>query len=243
MNKTLYFSPPKLVHWLDDEVRKTSVLLIDIEPDFIGDNKIHLDLNIVFRSIPVTTGILQRRDYYVGSTGARVFFKAIEGEVKSYTGPMALTVENEQTIKHSRQSGVKISPAIESGEELKVSVGDITLQKDAERTFTLKFLSSERSLAPLAMRDAVEWEIALPKGEKVIRDYLFGNLHLYVDSEWSCKHKAGQIEARPSDILFFDSERRAVGGLKVALVMLYRLWKQGTKVRRENIIINFKEAQ
>jgi hypothetical protein len=243
MNKTLYFFPPKLIQWLDDELRKTSVLLLDIEPDFIDDNKIHLDLNIIFRSIPVKTGIVQRRDYYVGSTGARVVFKAIGGEVKNYTGPMTLTVENEQTFKRSRQSGVKISPAIESGKEFKVNIGDITFQKDAERTFTLKFSSSERSLAPLAMHDAVEWEIALPKGEKAIRDYLFGNLYLYVDSEWSGKLKEGQIEARPSDILFFDSERRAIGGPKVAMIMLYRLWQQGIKVSRENIVINFKETQ
>jgi hypothetical protein len=243
MNKTLYFFPPKLIHWLDDEFRKMSVLLLDIEPDFIDDNKIHLDLNIIFRSIPVKSGTLQCRDYYVGSTGARIIFKAIGGEVKDYTGPMTLTVDHEQTFERSRRSGVNVAPAIEGGKELKAKVGEITFQKDAKRTFTLKFSSSERSLAPVFMHDTVEWEIALPKGEKAIRDYLFGNLYLYVDSEWACERKEGQVEVRPSDILFFDSERRAIGGPKGSLVMLYKLWKQGIKIRRDSLVINFREKR
>jgi hypothetical protein len=243
MQKTLYFYPPKLVRWLDEDSRNTSVLMLDIEPDFVDDNKIHLDLNIIFRSIPVTIGGLQSRDYYVGSTGARVTFKAIGGEVKKYTGPMTLTVDYEKTFTRARQSGVKVSPAVESSQGLKVNIGDITFQKDAERTFSFKFSSSERSLAPVCMRDSVEWEIALPKGEKAIRDYLFGNIYLFVDSEWSCEHKTGKIVARPSDILFFDSERRAIGGPKVGLTMRYHLWKQGIKVRKEDLEINFKETR
>jgi hypothetical protein len=147
MTKTLYFSPPKLVPWLDDEIRNASVLLLDIEPDFTSDNTIHLDLNIIFRSIPVKAGILQHRNYYIGSTSARIMFKAIGGKVEDCTGPVILKVNHEQSTKRSRKSGVKVSPAIESGEEVKISVGDITFQKDVERTHKLKFSNAERSLA------------------------------------------------------------------------------------------------
>ena len=87
----------------------------------------------------------------------------------------------------------------------------------------------------------VEWEVKLPEGQ-LLRDYLMGNLYLYVESSWNASTKEGRIEVRPSDLLFFDSDRRVIGNPTKALAMRYALWRQGIRLRRESLIINFREA-
>jgi hypothetical protein len=91
----------------------------------------------------------------------------------------------------------------------------------------------------------VEWEF-VPSAGQVIRDYLTGNLHLYVEAFWNGGAKAGTIELRPSDVRFFDSNRQIIGSkLYKAWLMLFLLTKgkKGKGVRSEPTIISFKEVE
>jgi hypothetical protein len=83
--------------------------------------------------------------------------------------------------------------------------------------------------------------VKLPEGQ-LIRDYLIGNLYLYVESSWDDATKEGRIEVRPSDLQFFDSDRRVIGGGMTALAMRFILRRQGIRLNRESLIINFREA-
>src|SRR5690242_5016053 len=121
MEKKLFIDPPSLLRWLPTENRE-EVFFLDIEADFPDENTIRLDLNIIFRPIPIRRGTLQTKDYYVGSTGARVVFEAFLGKVKSYTRGTLLKVDHENTSTYSRNASVKLSPKIENGDDLK---GDI----------------------------------------------------------------------------------------------------------------------
>lgn len=239
MVKKLLIDPPKLLRWLPREERN-EVLFLDIEPDFLDEHTIRLDLNIVFRPIPIRRGKLQTRDYYVGSTGARVVFEAFLGKVKGYTRSTPLKVDYEKTYTRSRQTTVKIAPTIESN-DLRAGIGEVTFDKNIERAFTTRFSGAERTLSDVSFDDGVEWEIKLPEGQ-LIRDYLIGNLFLYVESSWSGTSKEGRIEVRPSDLLFFDSDRRIIGDKTKALAMRYVLWRRGIQLKRESLIIKFREA-
>ena len=241
MEKKLYITPPSLLRWLPS-VERNEVLFLDLEPDFLDDNTIRMDLNVVFRPIPIRRGFVQTRDYYVGSTGARVVFETFRGRVKSYTRATSLKVDYENTYRHARQTSVKISPKIESGGKVNVQLGDMTFDKNIERLFTTKFSGAERTLSDVNFGYGVEWEVKLPEGQ-LIRDYLIGNLFLYVEASWEDDSKEGTIEVRPSDVLFFDSERRMVADRMKALAMRYVLWKHGIRLNRGTLVINFKEAK
>src|ERR1044071_2384445 len=92
MGKTLLINPPKLLRWLPSEERNDAFFL-DLEADFLDERTIRFDLNVVFRPIPIRRGKLQKRDYYVGSTGASVTFEAFLGKVGGYTPGKTLKVD------------------------------------------------------------------------------------------------------------------------------------------------------
>ena len=240
MEKKLFIDPPALLRWLPREER-SGVLFLDLEPDFLDEDTIRFDLNVVFRPIPIRRGKLQTRDYYLGSTGVRVVFEAFLGKVGNYTRATPLKVDYENTHTHSRKNSVKLAPKLEWADDLKGELGEITFDKNVERSFTTRFSGAERILSDVNFDHGVEWEVKLPEGQ-LLRDYLMGNLYLYVESSWNASTKEGRIEVRPSDLLFFDSDRRVIGNPTKALAMRYALWRQGIRLRRESLIINFREA-
>ena len=239
MEKKLFIDPPSLLRWRPRENRE-EVFFLDIEADFPDENTIRLDLNIIFRPIPIRRGTLQTKDYYVGSTGARVVFEAFLGKVRSYTRGTLLKVDHENTSTYSRNASVKLSPKIESGDDLKGDIGEITFDKNVQRTFTTRFSGAERTLSDVNFEHGVEWEVKLPEGQ-LIRDYLMGNLYLFVESSWDAAKKEGRIEVRPSDFLFFDSNRRVIADRMKALAMRYALWRQGFRLNRESLVVTFRE--
>jgi hypothetical protein len=237
--KRLYVDPPTLLKWLP-KGKRNEIVFLELEPDFLDDETIRFDLNIVFRPIPIRRGTLSTRDCYVGSTGARIVFEAFLGTVKRYTPGATLKVDYENSYKRLRSAAVKLAPNVEVS-EAKVNIGEIAFTKDAERTFITRFSGSERTLSEAFFGNGVEWELALPEGKQAVRDYLIGNLFLYVEASWNAQVKEGMIEVRPSDVVFFDSERRLIAeGIK-AVAMRWALYREGIKLKRDSIVVNFKE--
>jgi hypothetical protein len=237
--RTLFINPPALLRWLPRDQRG-EVIFLDLEPDFLDEKTIRIDLNVVFRPIPIRRGTITSRDYYVGSTGARVIFEAFLGKVKRYSPGATLNVDYESVYRRSRSASVKLAPHLEVG-NAKTDVGEIAFTKDSERTFTSRFSGSERMLSEAFFGSGIEWELRLPEGQ-VLRDYLLGNLFLYVESSWDGKKKEGVIEVRPSDMLFFDSQRRVIAdGIKAA-AMRWVLYKQGISLKRDSILVTFLEV-
>lgn len=239
MEKRLYIDPPVLLRWLPRE-KTCEVLFLDLEPDFLDDNTIRIDLNIVFRPIPIRRGSSQTRDFYIGSTGARVLFEAFDGRVRSYAKAAPMKVDYEQSYTRSRHSEVTIAPKLEPSKDVSFEIGEVAFSKNIERTFNSSFSGTERVLSDIDLGYGVEWELKLPAGQ-VVRDYLIGNLFLYVESSWVGQIKGGRIVVRPSDILFFDSNRKMIGDGLRALAMRFVLWRQGIKINSKSIAVNFKE--
>jgi len=237
--KTLFIDPPTLLKWLPLEGRN-EVIFLDLEPDFLDENTIRIELNVVFRPIAIRRGKIQTRDYYVGSTGAHIIFETFSGKVKAYTPARTMPVNYTNTYKRRREASVKLAAKGEVG-AAKVDAGEIAFAKGAERTFTTKFSGSERQLADVFLERGVEWDFILPPGQ-ALRDYVFGNLYLYVESSWDKQPKEGVIEVRASDILFFDSERRVIGNGIKAVAMRWALWRKRINLKRDSIIVNFREA-
>ena len=244
MEKRLYISPPSLLRW-QPRGERSAVVFLDLEPDFLDENTIRLDLDIVFRPIPIKHGLLDKADFYIGSTGARISFEALGGKVRNYTRGTAFKVDYEKNYKRSRETAVKLSPGLDIGTKAKVELGEVTFDKNNESTFNARFSGFELTLSDTCLGYGVEWEF-VPSAGQVIRDYLTGNLHLYVEAFWNAGVKAGTIQLRPSDVRFFDSNRQIIGSkLYKAWLMLFLLTKgkEGKGVSSDPIIINFKEVE
>jgi hypothetical protein len=240
MSKKLLIAPPALMRW-QDKNKVSNVVFLDLNPDFLDDKTMRIDLEIAFNPIPIKRGWLRKKDYYVGSTGARVTFEAIGGRVRDYTRGTFFKVDYENTYKRSQHSAVKMAPKIEVEPSTKIELGEVSLDKDEERTYVAKFSGSERMLSDVNLGNRIEWELAIPPGQ-VLRQYLMGNLYLYVESVWDKDTTQGRVILRPSDISFFDSQRRLISGVKTGLAMLYKLYQKGIKVNKENVEVNFTES-
>lgn len=243
MEKRLYINPPSLLRW-QPKGERSAIIFLDLEAHYPDDNTIDLDLNIVFRPIAVKHGVLEKKYFYIGSTGARVGFEATDGQVKNYTRGTPFSVEYESTKTRSRGTAFKISPALETG-GVKAEVFETTVEKNNQSTSSAKFSGFELALTTTDLRHGVEWTYIPPPG-RVIGDYLEGNLDLHVEAFWKDIAKSGTIEWSPSDVRFFDSERRIIGSKPhKAFLMLYILatGREGRRVNSEATKINFKEMK
>ncbi|MBN1552287.1 hypothetical protein JW979_12515 [bacterium] len=234
--KTLIISPPKIIPWLSMEEKENSIVLLDFEVDGLDDGALRFDLNVVFNSIPVKRGLIQKVDYYIGSSGAEVAINFDHGIIKDYSGEQILSVDYSNSVTHRRNSNITIKPNFSrkgNQEEVKVGLGAISLGRGLEKTFSCSFECTERILSTINMENFLRWIVTLPRGEKAVRDYLIGNLYLYVKCFSKNSNLNGTIKVRLSDIRFFDDERRPLSKKK-SLVMLYTIWKQGIHIQNKN---------
>lgn len=229
---TLVVDPPLLLPWLSSQEKLRAVVLLDLEADITGIEALRLDLNVVFNPIPVRRGSLQKMDYYIGTTGAEIVLDTVAGSVTNFTAEQSIDVNYSNTVEHCRKSTVAIKPTLEGkdgGRELKAGFGEFRWEKDATRSFKSAFACQERILSPIQMGSVLRWIINLPRGEKVIRDFLAGNLFLFAECSWTGGKPYGKVSVRPSDVRFFDDERRPLKRM-TSIAMLFALWKNGVAI-------------
>ena len=213
--------------------QEQNIILIELEPDAINENRLRLDLNVVFNPISVRRGHVRRADFYIGCSGAEVLIEAFSGEIDQFTEAHQIDVEYENRSIIRRKSTMILganSPTL--GSRTKAPAPEIRFDADVERSSSATFLSAERMLDVINTKNRVRWVIALPRGEKVFRDFLFGNLVLYAECSWLEKPRIGSFMVRPSEVGLFDSDRRPLGAMQ-SLMMRYTLWKKGIKISNE----------
>ena len=223
------------MRWLSPRRRERYIVLLDLEPDFLDEKLLRLDLNIVFNPIAVRREMIVEEDYYIGSTGARIVLEVDNGVVRDYTPSQSLDVHYKNITNHKRISKLELKPSIKS-----LSAGSITFEANVERIFEADFSGGERTLIPSFQHNVVIWYLEMPRGEKVVRDFLAGNVRLFGVCEFSSRI-SGKIRVRPSDIRFFDSERRPLSK-RASIMMRYVLHKRGFKIRgNKGIQVVFRE--
>jgi hypothetical protein len=228
----LLTTPPRLLAFMSDEQKSRSLLLIDLKTRVVSEISSRFDLILIFRSVAIRRGIITPSDYYVGTTGASIVLKAFNGDVVEYSGSSKLAVEHEVTIGKESSTGAKLTPELKmkvGANELETRIGSTEAAQKDTATLHIKFSSEEMPLVALNLKDAVEWQIDTHRGEKAIRDFLVGTVQLYAVFHWATLTKAGRLRANPTDILFFDRNRRPLSR-RSSLLMLWVLWKRGIKI-------------
>jgi hypothetical protein len=231
---------------LTKEQKGTNVVLLDFKADLEDDRTLRLDLNIVFNPLAVRRGKITAVDYYVGSTGVEVSLDVHEGKVSQYTGEATLEINYSHSTTVKRKSALSLAPGIKTKRgdwEMDAKLGKISHEASDAHDFTAKFTCKERLLAPVHMGNEVKWRLMLPRGGQVISDFLTGNLYLFAKCFWARTPKSGCIMIRPSDVRFFDDQRRPIGRTR-SLIMKYVLWRRGVKLEnRDGFLTEFEEVK
>ena len=236
MELKLRVTPPDLLPWLTRTAKQTTVLLLDAETDLVAIDSLRLDLNIVFNPMAIRRGGVSKVDYFVGSTGAEIFIEATGGKVVDYTGPQELKVEYNNKSTRTRKSSVSLSPEIKAkakDNEASFKPGELHWEANQDREQTVSFSCSEMTLVPVNIGDSIRWRLDTPRGDKAVRDFLMGNLTLFAECTWPGIRKTGRFGARPSDVRFFNDQRRPLSR-RASLLMLFHLWRKGIKPTHDN---------
>ncbi len=244
VDTTLHISPPNLLPWLSRKQKENSIILLDLEADSKRSNTLNFHLNIVFNPISIRRGHLTRADFYIGSTGGEIVVDIANGIITDYTNSQTLNVNYSNTTTRRQTSALCLAPSLQSrenGAEFELKAGSVTFDVNSERTLSASFSGSERFLVAMLMDNTLKWVISLPRGEQVVRDFLIGNLYLHAECAWRGECRKGRIAVRPSDVRFFDADRRPLGP-KHSLLMQFALWRKGIRVlNKDGFELNFTD--
>jgi hypothetical protein len=237
MDFTVQVSPAILMRWLPSEALDRSIVLLDFEADVLKPSCLHLDINVVLNYVALRRRVIGASvDYYVGCTGVRVEVEAASGEIADHSSSQTLNVNYQNAVSRKRTSSIKIAPKVTIKADQaanSLELGEVLLEAGHDSTFTASYAGLERLLTATHFGRAIRWEAAMPRGEKVIGDFLSGNLYLFADCCWRIPLKRGRVSVTPTEVRFFNSERRPVGKM-ASLVMEYILWQRGIKLMNTN---------
>ena len=239
MARKILIDPPRLMCWLPEDMQ-TGVIFLELEPDFPTGETFRLDLNVIFRPVAIRRGFVQKQDFYVGSTGARIEVRIKDGKITTYTKKKSIKVGYEETDTHSRKAEVSISPKIEVGKDISLEPGEVTFGKDVARSHTNKYSGTEQTLAVAAASKYILWELA-DTPNKVIREYQLRNLYLFLEASTK-KEVEGKIIVRPSDIRYFGPDHKKLSWTK-SFFMDCSMSIGGKNIDENDIELEYREVK
>lgn len=227
--------PPLLLSLLSQEERDTNVMLIDLEADKINRSNIRLNLNVIFKTKVIRRGKIKKTNWYIGTTGGEVNVLLPGTQVVKYADGNALKVNYSNTIEGTRTVGLDIKPVIKTekaGSKSEISFGGITYDKGSKYAYLSTFEGTERTLAVINEVESISWIIDLPRGGKVVRDFLIGNLYLYADFNMRSLKLINKcrLMIRPSNISLFNSKKIEMDRAK-SILMLHYLRIKGYSIK------------
>jgi hypothetical protein len=190
MALTLTIKPPEKVigSMSSDEQERTPVLLgLDVQ-EIDGDAKLVVD--VAFQRIPVR-GPVGMGPWYVAASDAQLTLRANGAKIASHRN--SRYVDTVHRIKSSKEGKVKaeFEPKVEVSETLTVSVVSAGGKATRSKEETIEYSDRESTLTAVQQGDRVVWVRSTPKGEKLIREYILENLHLWLRCKWTDKNRRG----------------------------------------------------
>ena len=232
----------KVVGSMPTQEKQRTPVLFDLTAESTTDRASQvLKLDVVFHAVhfkrPLSRGL-----WYAATTGAEIELRADGASILQYTDAIPLTVShtNSETLK--RSVGVEIKPTVEAefpGAKAKVGLGELKDEHAEERIAQAQYTNTEPQLAVEKLGDTVVWMMDLPRGEKVVRDFLFQNLPLSAEVKWKDNSRNGSLSVLSTSIKFFDTEKRPLEGYRSLLAEFY-LFCRGGLQNATGIQVNFQ---
>ena len=243
----LTFEPARqLLESIPHEERDRYVMLLDLDAHSPRPGFLRLLLRVVFRPIAIRRGWLTRADYYIATTGAVVKVEAANSEVISHTGPTTITVDYDAKIEKEKSNQQKFEPELKgkfSAMDLEIKPGALQRERKITLSSGVKFSSEEMLVAPTNLGDAIEWRIDGHRAEKAVRDFPVEDVALEVTLRWKTASRRGKVQARPSEVSFFDSSKRRLSRMQ-SIMMVWVLKQKGITVQHlDGFKVAFTEGQ
>lgn len=212
-------------------------------PDVDADGVFRFDLDCAFQAVRFRVAG-RPVNFYAGSRGGQVEFEVHAGSVLDHTPQVQINVEYVASYDRTRKSAFGVKPQAEAktGDvDAKISGVEATLEVGRTEKHETRMALQECRLNVTRHAGSVVWDLAQPRVQFAVQDFISGNLALYVTARWrngaSCK---GKIQLTPDRLEFYDVERRPLGSLK-SLLMWRTLRKFAKGVHhREGVALDFE---
>ncbi|MFZ0244424.1 hypothetical protein [Candidatus Binatus sp.] len=215
------------------DVKRTPVLLgLIARPD---DGAVEFLIDVVFQSIRIQRP-LGRGHWYVAATEAEIELRANGATIVAYTKAPAITIQYTVAKTKEKKVDVGVKPEIDIAKNVTVSIGGVGVKAAGSEEATIAFSDQESPLASVVRGDSIVWQQSMTRGEKAIRDFIFGDLHLSVKCKWKNQDRQGSVGLRTSP-MFFDAKGRMLSKFKSLLIGFvldtrsYLANEQGTDVQ------------
>jgi hypothetical protein len=171
-----------------DEIIRTPVLLgLDAE---VIDGDVKFLIDVVFQRIQVR-GPIGFGPWYVAATDAQITLRADKARIVNHNRgryvDVKLTIEN----KRVKELKIKVEPKFEVSKNLTISAVNAEAGKKKIEGETLECTVRKSELASAVRGDSIVWVQSNTFRGKAIKDYFFGNLHLWVRCAWGKEQRRG----------------------------------------------------
>ncbi|HET7460964.1 MAG TPA: hypothetical protein VFJ82_06940 [Longimicrobium sp.] len=226
------FSPDLRMRNLDATTTQRAIAAFDAEPSFPRPNTLRLSLNVVINAIRIWSGNgVRRKPRFIACKSVDIEVIALKGKIVDRSAPQSVevAVKNSSSRSGSLQPSIAPEASIETGAtKASIKVGAIAGERKVTTTSEIAYDTTERVLNPIDYTSAVRWELVQPAGEKVISQFITGNLEVFAEATWPLAYGSGRINVVPVDVDYYNAERHPLGAFR-RLAMEYLLWKRGFK--------------
>lgn len=179
-----------------DAVRR-ALIFLEFATQQLGASECRIYVEVAFNAPR-----LGKRHFW-GCRGGRVSLDpGVDGKATGWTP--AVCVEGEYTAGDpvgKLNASVSLAPSGLSEGTLSLSGG-----KESQPQATTDYRNVEEVVSPLRQGRGVEWEIRVPKGYKLVAEYLRVELKLYADCTWRRLPSTGYVHVEPiGEGIFLES--------------------------------------
>ncbi len=212
---SLQVTPAILLSIASPQNKRRQVLACDLSIDSDAGGSFEATVNVIFGRLRITdSGLFSSKSYFLATQGGEVELSFESCELGEHTGPIGLEVQHTVHRKVKRNCSFEITPAIKAkgwGVEAEVSLGKFAQAKDQEVEFVTNLTTSEHQLAAVAYRDGCRWDLQRPGVDGMIRNYLYGNIHLTAKFGIGAAGKAeGRLTYQPNGIDIYSQDGKVL---------------------------------
>jgi len=190
-----------------------------------------IDLDLAFRALEVSMTQLQPADYFVATQSIKITFLAENSTVISHTSSQKFETNYKNTYSRNRTTNLRLQSSSVNG-----TPPYPTYDSGSMSQYEVSFQGAEHTLVASSTPGRVEWTLSTPRGEKAIRDFILGNLYLYLVVGWQDLPRKGSMLVRLSDISFFNSNSRKITNPLTVIAMRYAMWLDKIELPLQNAL-------
>ena len=225
------FTPAnKVADTMPPEERNRTAALLNVGAESADEDAIKLLIDVLFQSVPVKRP-LQRGHWFAACRSALIYVQLDTGTVLGQTEKTPLQFHYKIESSSDEEVGAELNPTVKVGPEgaqTEVSVVSLTAKKKTSRGGEIDYSGTENTLEVNCLANSVTWDFSIVRGDRAIRDFLSGNLPLWVDCKPRGTRLKGTIKLLPS-IFNFDRDKQPMSGTKSFLMQLALAFRKSMK--------------